>query len=355
MSNSPRILGMPARTGGDPPGLRLEALARWLDDALPDVPPGPVRAEPIAGGKSNLTYIVRRGEWTAVLRRPPLGHVLATAHDMAREYRVITALRTSAVPAPEPLALCEDAGVIGAPFYVMSYVPGRSFRTAADLSGHDPARVRRITEELVDTLVALHLVDPKAVGLETFGRPEGFLPRQVRRWRTQLEASRTRALPDADVLHDLLTTRMPPDPAIAVVHGDYRLDNLLIADDDTVAAVTDWEMSTLGDPVTDVAMLLVYHRLALESAGDLLGDAPRAPGYLSESAVLARYSHGVGRRVDDIGFYLGLASYKLAIIMEGIRTRHLQGDTVGPGFDAIGGAVRPLLRSGIELMHDRSP
>ena len=334
----------------DPIGLSLVALREWLSVAIPEVSPGQLTAEPIAGGKSNLTYIVRAGEWEAVLRRPPLGHVLATAHDMAREFRVLSALRSSAVPIPDPVALCEDDAVIGAPFYIMTFVAGRAFRTADDLADRDAARVRRVTEGLVDTLVALHSVDPDAVGLAEFGRPEGFLPRQVRRWRTQLESSRTRDLPDADVLHDLLLARVPAHPAVAIVHGDYRLDNLLIRDDDTVAAVTDWEMSTLGDPMTDLAMLLVYCRLGREEAGDLLGDAPRAPGFLSEDEVLARYLSGIGRAPGDVGFYLGLASYKLAIIMEGIRTRHLQGKTVGPGFDVIGAGVEPLLRSGIEAM-----
>lgn len=331
-------------------GLDLDAFGRWAADALPDVGP-PLEATLIAGGKSNLTFAVTDGlrEW--IVRRPPLGHVLETAHDMAREYRVIAALQDTAVPVPHAYALCSDAGVLGAPFYVMERCPGTPFRHASELEPRGPARTRAIAEQLVDTLVALHSVDPVSVSLGDLGRPAGFLQRQVERWRTQLAASYSRDLPLADELYQELSARVPTEGAGAVIHGDYRLDNVLVDDRDRLTAVLDWEMATLGDPLTDLALMLVYFRLGANGVAGL-SDVSTAPGFLDEWGVVERYSRGSGRDVSAIGFYLGLAAFKLAAILEGIHFRHLAGQTVGAGFDGIGEAIEPLLHAGVAAVRD---
>ena len=343
---------MPAESG-DPPGLDLGRLAGWLSRAVPEAAAGEITAEVIAGGKSNLTYRLRSGEWSAVLRRPPLGHVLETAHDMSREYRVMSALRNTDVPVPNIIALCEDAGVIGAPFYVMAFVPGVTYRAAADLNALGAERTHRIGQSLLDPLVALHRLEPAAVGLEGFGRPQGYLARQVRRWNTQLQASHTRDLPLADQLHRLLLDAIPESSASGIVHGDYRLDNALFDNGGVVAAVLDWEMATLGDPLADLALMLVYHRLSASPASAAIGDAPLADGFPPEAEIIQLYSRGVGNDLPSLGFHLGLASFKLAGILEGIHFRYLHGQTVGAGFDQVGAAVEPLLDSGIRAVRER--
>jgi aminoglycoside phosphotransferase (APT) family kinase protein len=341
----------------DVPGLDLPRLAAWFAGHVPGVPAGPegdlrLTARHISGGKSNLTYEVSDGTAGWIVRRPPLGHVLATAHDMAREYRVMTALRDTVVPVPATYALCEDTDVVGAPFYVMEKVEGVPYRTAAELGRLGPERTRVICERLVDTLAALHEIDPAEVGLADFGRPEGFLARQVGRWKKQLDASYHRDLPAADELHARLAASIPPEGAAGIVHGDYRLDNVLVgAEDDRVHAVVDWEMATLGDPLTDLALMLLYQRLAA-FGGDTVSDVSTAPGYLSEHEILARYDARSHRDLDHFGFYLGLAAFKLAAILEGIHYRHLQGQTVGEGFDTIGEAIHPLLEAGLAALKE---
>jgi aminoglycoside phosphotransferase (APT) family kinase protein len=271
---------------------------------------------------------------------------------MVREHRVMTALRDTVVPVPVTYALCEDTEVVGAPFYVMERVSGVPYRGRAELEAIGPERTRVIGERLVDTLVALHEVDPAAVGLADFGRPEGFLARQVGRWRKQMDASHHRDLPAADELHARLAASIPPESAAGIVHGDYRLDNALVdAETDRINAVVDWEMATLGDPLTDLALMLLYQRLA-ELAGGTVSDVSTAPGYLRESEILARYDAASHRDLGRFGFYLGLAAYKLAAILEGIHYRHLAGQTVGEGFDAIGDAIHPLLDAGLTALKE---
>jgi aminoglycoside phosphotransferase (APT) family kinase protein len=334
------------------PGLDLARFTRFFDAACPGVVTGPLRGRVIAGGKSNLTYEVTDGSTSWIVRRPPLGHVLATAHDMVREHRVITALAPTGVPVPTTYALCEDPDVIGAPFYVMEKVDGTPYRTASQLEPLGPARTRAVSVAMVDTLAELHRVDPAAVGLGDFGRPEGFLARQVRRWRKQLDASHTRDLAGATELHALLEAHVPDASAPGVVHGDFRLDNLLVDDRDRVAAVIDWEMATLGDPLTDVALLLVYQRLADLGIGNVVADASRASGFLSNEEMLARYAAGSDRDLSTIGFYLGLGYYKLAVILEGIHYRYTHGQTVGAGFDTVGTVVEPLIAAGLTSLKE---
>ncbi|MFZ5847937.1 MAG: phosphotransferase family protein [Actinomycetota bacterium] len=333
-----------------PPGLDLDAFAAWFGAACPGEVTGPLTGTLVAGGKSNLTYIVGDGHREWVVRRPPLGHVLATAHDMGREHRVMTALRDTDVPVPRTYAYCEDEDVMGAKFYVMERVHGTPYRTAAELAPLGPERTEAISRRSVETLAALHSVDPAAVGLADFGRPGGFLERQVRRWGKQLDASRSRDLAGADELRTLLAANVPAEQKPAIVHGDYRLDNLLIDDEDRVTAVLDWEMATLGDPVTDVALMVVYGRLA--SMDTAVSDASTAPGFLDEDETLALYRERSGRDLSAMGFYLGLACFKLAVILEGIHYRFTQGQTVGEGFDSVGAAVEPLIASGLTSLKE---
>ena len=338
-------------------GLDTDTLAAWLETERPGLLAGPLEATLITGGKSNLTYTVTDGTTDVIVRRPPLGHVLATAHDMVREHRVITALGPTDVPVPETYALCEDETVVGAPFYVMERVAGTPYNRATQLEALGADRTRTITERMIDTLVALHAVEPADVGLGDFGRPDGYLERQVRRWKKQLESSRSREIAGMDELIARLEHDIPTGGDSTIVHGDYRLDNLLVDDNgDTINAVLDWEMSTLGDPLTDVAVLVAYQQLAeaLQDPGQpagavtsLVTDAPLAPGYLPTDQVLERYHAQSGRDVGDLDFHLALAYFKLAVILEGIHYRHSHGQTLGSGFDGIGDLIEPLVAAGL--------
>ncbi|GAA1738200.1 phosphotransferase family protein [Aeromicrobium alkaliterrae] len=331
-----------------PDGLDLDAVGAWLARETPGLLGEPLTASLITGGKSNLTYRVTDGSTEVVVRRPPLGHVLATAHDMGREYRVMAALAGTAVPVPVVHAHCDDTDVTGAPFYVMASVPGTPYSRASQLTELGPERTRAIADRLVDTLVDLHAVDPASVGLADFGRPDGYLERQLRRWRKQLDSSRSREISGIDELATQLERQLPTHSAGTIVHGDYRLDNALVDADDRITAVLDWEMSTLGDPLTDVALMLAYQQMSASGGGAVVTDAPLAAGYPSPEDVLQRYAAGSGRDLGAMGFHIGLAFFKLAVILEGIYFRHSQGQTVGGGFDGLGDAVAVLVAEGLE-------
>lgn len=343
---------MTEQATGDPPGLDVARFATWFTEVMPGLVTGALSARLIAGGKSNLTYEVTDGVSTWIVRRPPLGHVLATAHDMAREYRVISALRGTAVPVPRTYVYCDDPEVIGAPFYVMEKVNGRPYRDFEELVALGRERTRAISIGLVDTLATLHEVDPAAVGLADFGRPAGFLRRQVQRWKKQLDASYCRELRAADELHARLLATVPRESPAGIVHGDYKLDNVLMDAHDRPVAVIDWEMATLGDPLTDVALLVIYRRLDVSLRGRAVSGASAAPGFLTEEEMLQRYAARSARDFSRFGFYLGLAAFKLATILEGIHYRYLSGQTVGPGFEHIGSAVEPLLDIGLAALKE---
>ena len=335
-----------------PSGLDLEALAVWFLDHVPGAGPD-LRATLVAGGRSNLTYVVTDGAQEWIVRRPPLGHVLATAHDMRREHRVMSALWDCSVPVPRTYAICVDPAVIGAEFYVMERCPGTPLRWAAELTRLGPERTQAISELLVDTMAALHAVDPRSVRLDDFGNAPGFLGRQVGRWKKQLDASHSRDLPAAERLHGLLERRVPPDAPGAIIHGDFRLENVLVDGADRITAVLDWEMATLGDPLTDLALMLMYHRLSRVVGGlgeRLVSDVSQAPGFLDEDEIVERYLAGSDRDLSRFGFYLGLATLKLAAIIEGIHYRYLQGQTIGDGFDRFGDAIHPLLDARLAAM-----
>ncbi|MFB9683774.1 phosphotransferase family protein [Amycolatopsis plumensis] len=335
----------------NPPGLDLGRLRAHLDAQRPGLVAGELTADVVEGGRSNLTYVVGDGRSRWVVRRPPLGHVLPTAHDMGREFRVISGLRDTAVPVPEALLLCEDADVVGAPFYVMSFVEGTPYRTAGELAKLGEQRTRAMADALVDTLVDLHAVDPAAVGLGDFGRPDGFLERQLRRWKKQLDASRSRDLPGVDELHDRLAAAVPVSGKPSIIHGDYRLDNVLVDGDDRISAVLDWEMSTLGDPLTDLALLVAYAERDKVSL-PFVSNASSAPGYPGTDEVVARYAELSGRDVSQLNWYVSFAFFKLAVILEGIYYRFSQGQTVGAGFEGVGAGVAPLVAHGNEILKE---
>ncbi|MFE1956063.1 MULTISPECIES: phosphotransferase family protein [Streptomyces] len=336
-----------------PPGLDLDQLRAHLDRERPGLVGGPLTARLIEGGRSNLTYQVGDGTTRWVVRRPPLGHVLATAHDMKREHRVIAALHTTDVPVPEPVLLCEDDSVLGAPFYVMEFVDGTPYRTAEQLATLGPERTRAAVLGLVDTLVDLHAVDPEAVGLGDFGRPEGFLERQLRRWGKQLDASRNRDLPGIDALQAALGRTLPDSPAPTIVHGDYRLDNVLVRQDpdgvDRIKAILDWEMSTLGDPMTDLGLLVMYST-DLGMTESPVSTTATAPGHPDPAELIERYAARSGRDVSAIAWYTAFAWFKLAVILEGIHYRYTLGQTVGAGFDRIGELVPVFIEHGLTTL-----
>jgi aminoglycoside phosphotransferase (APT) family kinase protein len=322
-----------------PAGLDLDRLRAWLDMARPGLVRGPLRAELLPGGRSNLTYAVDDGHATWVVRRPPLGHVLTTAHDMGREFRVLSALTGTAVPVPAPLCLCADPDVLGAPFYVMARVDGTIYRDAGQVAPLGPSRLRDLAGALVGVLVEIHAIDPAEVGLGDFGRPAGYLARQLRRWSQQLDASRSRPLPGIDELRDVLAGTLPPAAGRGgIVHGDYRLDNVVVGADGDVAAVLDWEMATLGDQLTDLGLLLMYWELML--------DGVDPTGFPAASWLADRYADRGGTDLTHLAWYVAFAYFKLAVIAEGIHYRYVAGQTVGAGFEQFEALVPRLVERG---------
>ncbi len=343
-----------------PRGLDLPALTSWLDLHHAGLRVGDLRAELIAGGRSNLTYALDDDVHRWVLRRPPLGHVLATAHDMAREYRVISALRDSAVPVPATVLEGGADSPLGAPFYVMERVEGAVLRSTQQLVAVPVQERAPLAYRLVDTLAALHGVDPDAVGLADFGRPDGFLTRQMTRWAKQLSASRSRDVAGFETLQDGLARSIPAAQRSTVVHGDFRLDNVLVRPGShEIAAVLDWEMATLGDPLTDLGLLVVYWGKG-SGAGDrdasmlaAVTDTPAAvEGFPSSDELAARYADVSGLDLAPLPWYVAFGYFKLAVILEGIHFRYTQGQTLGEGFDRIGAVVPSLVVAGNRALQE---
>jgi aminoglycoside phosphotransferase (APT) family kinase protein len=319
---------------------------------------GRLSASLIAGGRSNLTYSIDGATEPLVLRRPPLGHVQSTAHDMAREFRVISALRDSAVPVPRAVLFVEDptAGADG-PFYLMQRMAGRTLSSRADNAAYSPEQLRRLSSELMGTLAALHTVDPTEIGLGDFGRPDGFLTRQVERWGRQYDGSRSRSLPYLDELQEELRVRIPETRRSSIVHGDFRLDNALVVDvkgkdiegEPAISAILDWEMATLGDSLTDLGLFGLYWNInEFEGIpeGVVASSVSPEDGYPSFDELVAGYTDATGMAVPELPWYLGLAAFKLAVILEGIHFRYRAGQTVGDGFESIGSLVDPIARAG---------
>jgi aminoglycoside phosphotransferase (APT) family kinase protein len=314
-----------AATADAPDGIDRAGVESWFEENVSGVKP-PLSFDRISGGRSNLTFGVRDtagGAWA--LRRPPLGKRLGSAHDMGREHRVIAALQDTPVPVPPVVGLCEDDAVNGAPFYVMGFVDGPILRSAEEAERFDEAERRAIGERVVDTLVAIHEVDPDEVGLGELGRKEAYVERQLKRWQGQWEKSKTRELAVMDRVHDRLSSRVPEQGPATIVHGDYRLDNMILAPSGEVAAVVDWELCTLGDPLADVGMLLVYWSEAGDDFMPLFAPATIAPGFPTRDEVRERYAERSGRDLSEIDFFIALGYWKLAAILEGVYARYASG------------------------------
>ena len=304
-----------------------EVLTTWLTANVPGTR-APFALELIAGGRSNLTYLVTDGAGRRmVLRRPPLGHVLQSAHDMGREHRIIQALTPTAVPVPPALGLCEDVTVLGAPFYVMDFVDGVILRDEAAVAAAFPEDRRgAVSDALVDCLADLHALDPDAVGLGELGRKDDYVGRQLRRWKRQFDAARTREVHAIEEAHRRLAAAVPPQRRTGIVHGDYRLDNCMVAADGAIAAVLDWELCTLGDPLADLGLLLVYWARPGDDGPELLtGLSTSMPGFRERSEVVDRYVAATGADVSDVDYFVALGYWKLACIFEGIYARYAAG------------------------------
>jgi aminoglycoside phosphotransferase (APT) family kinase protein len=350
------VAAAPEGVTGTPEGVDLDALRVYFAAHVDGARDRPLTAELIAGGRSNLTYAIGDGEHEWVLRRPPLGHVLETAHDMGREFRVLSGLAGTDVPVPRVHALCEDPAVNGAPFYVMERVDGRILRNPTMMAELTLDEAQRCSYEVVDVLARLHAVDYGSVGLGDFGRPDGFLERNLRRWGKQWQSNKTRERPAIDELARRLEGAMPAHQDRTIVHGDYRIDNTMLAPDDPgrIVAVLDWEMSTLGDPLTDLGLLAVYWGDRNGAAVLTAQGVSDVPGFLSRDEVMNRYAEQSGRDLADLDFYVVYAGYKLAIIVEGIHARFLMGKTLGTGFDEMGSTVDALAETALDVANRSS-
>jgi aminoglycoside phosphotransferase (APT) family kinase protein len=334
---------------GELPGIGDPArLARWIaghgGGGLGDL----LAVRPIAGGRSNLTYRLDLAAGPLVLRRPPLGDILPAAHDMSREHRVLSALTGTAVPVPAPVGLCADPGVIGAPFLLMQYVAGAALRTRQDGAQLTAGQAGQLSAGLAGMLARIHAVDPAADGLVGFGRPDGYLARQLSRWQRQWDLAATRDLPRCAALVGRLAAGLPPSAEGTLVHGDFRLDNTLVTlgPRPAIAAVVDWELSTLGDPLADLGLTMA----CWADRGDAdwlranVGAAvTAAPGFFTAPQLAACYAGLTGRDVSDIGYYMAFGCFKLAVVLEGIHARYLRHQTVGEGFGRAGPAVPVLI------------
>ena len=306
-------------------GVDVPRVTEWFE-ANVDGAQGPLQFELIAGGHSNLTYGVTDATGQRfVLRRPPMGHVLATAHDMGREHKIISALGPTDVPVAPALGLCTDEAVNGAPFYVMAFVDGLVLRDAAAATSIPPEARRRASHSIADTLAKIHAVDPDAVGLGDLGKKADYIQRQLKRWYGQWEKSKTRELPLVDEVHDALLARVPAQGAAGIVHGDYRLDNCMTDAAGDVIAVLDWEICTLGDPLADVGLLMVYWTEADDAAPMLLTAPTAQEGFLSRKEVLDRYAEQSDRDLSQIDYYIAFGYWKLACIVEGVYARYVGG------------------------------
>jgi len=332
------------------PGMDVTALREYLIRAGVDVR-GDLRVELISGGRSNLTFAAYDDCSAWVVRRPPTSGLTPSAHDMAREYTVTSALQGTNVPVAKTVAFDAEGSALGVPMTVVEFVDGTVIRERTDLTTLTDAAVESSAAALVAALADLHAVDYHAVGLTAFGRPDGFVARQVKTWAGQWDRVKTRELSDVATLHSALADAVPRTSAASIVHGDFRIDNTILdaGDAGVVRAVVDWEMSTLGDPLTDVALMCVYREPAFDLVlgVDAAWTSPRMP---SPDALAQMYAEASGRELDDWNFYLALAYFKLGVIGEGITHRALQGSDAGSGALSAAEATPEFMAAGLRAI-----
>jgi aminoglycoside phosphotransferase (APT) family kinase protein len=336
-----------------PPLVDEQALARYLDERLPGS--DAIQVERHQAGHSNETFFVTRGDDSWVLRRPPRGAFLPSAHDVLREFRVLDGLGRTNVRVPRTVLACEDESVIGAPFYLMERIDGVVIRQEVPDLFPEPDRAA-LGDELVDALVELHSVDPASCGLDKFGKPTGYLERQLRRWTGQLELTmpHSRPLPDLERVGEWLASHLPAPQQTTIVQGDYKLDNVMFAKETParLVAILDWEMATLGDPLADLGWMISFWRESSDDAGDLFAETTRVtelPGFRSRAELIDRYAAATGRDVSGLGWYTVLAIWKLAILLEGSYARHLAGMTDDPFFAQLETGVPALADKALEI------
>jgi aminoglycoside phosphotransferase (APT) family kinase protein len=317
-------------------GIDPEAISEWFLQQITDVQL-PLDFEFIPGGHSNLTFAVTEAAPTDgrsprkwVLRRPPLGQVLATAHDVGREHRIISALQQTNLPVPHTVGLSTGDGVNGAPFYVMDFVEGLVIRSTEEAASLDLASRRRASESIVDVLAALHAVDVDAVGLGELGPKENYISRQLKRWYGQFQKSESQVegglnLPAVHRVHSALSANIPAQSQTSIVHGDYRLDNCMLSPDGTVVAVLDWEICTLGDPMADLGLLWVYWSDPEEDAVMPQASPTALDGFLRKREMMQRYAQVSGRDLSDLDYYVGFGYWKLTCIIAGVYARYAGG------------------------------
>jgi aminoglycoside phosphotransferase (APT) family kinase protein len=336
-----------------PAGITVDAVTEWMRGHIDDVT-APLAFTRIKGGHSNLTYrIDDAGGRALVLRRPPLGELLPTAHDMTREWRFISAFHPTPVPVPPPLAYCDDEEVTGAPFYVMAFVEGHVLHDATVPEENYTQEQRRSAGlSFIDVLSDMHAEDPDDIGLADIARKEGYIARQLKRWYSQWEASKTRELPVVDEVHDELSARIPEQGPARVVHGDYRLGNCITSFDGQIAAVLDWEIATLGDPLADVGYVLHSWPEPGESGPAHRMSPTVVPGFPKRDELLERYASRSGRDVSQIDFYVAFSHWKSACIVEGVYARYLHGalDTTGVNVDAFKLSVEMSAKRAADLL-----
>jgi len=332
--------------------LRLDRLSPALVEATGDAAWMRATVELVSGGKSNLTFLLRSDAGELVLRRPPTGELLPSAHDMMREARVQSALAHTDVPVAE-VVLADPGDLIGIQCYVMRRVRGHVVRGELPEGYAETAEQRQaLSFGFADTLATLHAVDQKAVGLDDYGRPEGFMARQVRRWTGQWEASATHEVAEIDELARRLAATVPPQQRATIVHGDYRLDNVVLDAEDPgrIRAVLDWELSTLGDPLTDLALLSLFWIGRDEQQLSLIPGVTHLPGFPTRGQMLERYAATSGADLADLSWYQAFAHFKFAVIAQGVQVRAAAGSMGGQDFGDLDDEILHLGRAGLELL-----
>lgn len=310
----------------EPAGFDVEKVTAWLAERIADLAP-PLAWTRLTGGHSNFTYAISdAGLRRFVVRRPPLGELLPTAHDMGREFTVISALWPSAVPVPEPIAYCHDSSVTGAPFYAMGWVEGRSLYNAEETAEHLNEQARtRTGPSFIDTLASLHLLDPDQVGLGGLGKRDSYVGRQLRRWYASWNASMDKERPEVDRLHQFLVDHLPAQVRVSVVHGDYGLHNCRVASDGHIAAVVDWEISTLGDPLADLAYCLNSWAEPGDEGSAAVKPPTTLPGFCGRQLLIDRYAERTGYDLSGIDYYRCFNHWKTVCILQGVYARYLHG------------------------------